>query len=848
MQKSKRLIEFEKLVENKFNVFNSLFLNLPFPKISNTGILIPLLHQQTSEGLAAHRSPSEILGDFFSHHAQLDSEQGQIDFMFRVVQYVERQVVLYDSVEDAAFPRVQELSETLNFRDFMRLHDNPTDEAKIALKLQDFSARVVFTAHPTQFYPPAVLDIIERLRDLIEQNDINGIDLHLQQLGLTSFINSQKPTPLDEARNIIYFLRNVFYNEMGRMYSDIKAFGANQFIDNSDLIRLGFWPGGDRDGNPFVTADITRQVADELRMTLMKCYYQDMKLLERKLTFKGVEELIADLRAKLYKAMFDPEVIVPSAFLRQQLEEARRKLMLDYNGLFKEELDLVLTKVTMFRDHFATLDIRQDHSVHSEVVREILIAKGKIKSEVDELDSKELVACLFDDNWAIEPDVCKSDLTRDTLHNIRNLAAIQKKNGESGCNRYIISNSEDVFSVLYVLAMFKWSGYADEEIAFDIVPLFESMQAMEHCEEIMEGLFANPNYRAHLTRRENIQTIMLGFSDGTKDGGYLKANWSIFKTKERLSALCAAHGVETIFFDGRGGPPARGGGKTHSFYAAQSGKISNKEIQLTIQGQTITSMYGTCEQFRHNMEQLLTAGLSQNFNGDRNDLNTHQRELMEQLAEISFKKYGDLKAHPKFLPYLENRSTLQYYSEANIGSRPAKRGKSKKLELKDLRAISFVGCWSQAKQNVPGYFGLGTALKTLEKEQGLPNLKALYNEVPYFKALVHNSMMSLSKTNFDLTRYMEKDPEYGEFWKVLFAEYELSKQMLLAIAGYEVLMQEEPVSKKSIEIRERIVLPLLLIQQYALQQVERNNTHRDAYHRLVSRTLYGNINASRNSV
>ena len=340
---------------------------------------------------------------------------------------------------------------------------------------------------------------------------------------------------------------------------------------------------------------------------------------------------------------------------------------------------------------------------------------------------------------------------------------------------------------------------------------------------------------------------MLGFSDGTKDGGYLQANWSIFRTKEKLSAVCERNNIKAIFFDGRGGPPSRGGGKTHRFYAAQSPYIANHEIQLTIQGQTITSKYGTKRHFFHNCEQLLTAGLYNSFRNTENDIAVADREIIEELGRISFEKYSALKHHPKFLPYLENRSTLKYYGEANIGSRPAKRGNKKKLELSDLRAIAYVGSWSQLKQNVPGYFGIGTALKTYVEKGKLEALKKLFHSVSFFKALILNSMMSLSKCYFELTSYLEKDKEYNDFWRILYDEYKLSKEMVLLVSGYDILMQEEPVSRNSIAIREKIVLPLLVIQQYALQKIEQNTAPKNVYEKIVKRSLYGNINASRNS-
>ena len=842
-----RLEVFKKSVNNTFNVYNSLFLNLPYRNIENVGMLIPLLLDQSKKGLKAGKNPQQILEAFFKDYAGLTTEESQIDFMFRIIQYVERQVVLYDSVEDAAFPKLHQHSSSLSIKDYFQIIDKNKNWDLMAEKLSNFSARIILTAHPTQFYTPAVLDIMSDLRKLIVENNIPEIDKNLQQLGLTSLLNSKKPTPLDEAKNIIHILRNVYYDAIGDLYSHIKAHIPLKDFDNYNLVKLGFWPGGDRDGNPFVTTEMTDQVADELRTTLMKCYYKDLKALHMKLSFTALQEPLIGLRKALYNSMFDTKALVSYDFLIAELQKIKDLLVSTYFGLYLEELDALIDKVKIFKTHFATLDIRQDHSIHYNSVTAILKQSGHIKDHLDELSAEALTDKLLHLELEVQPDDFEDALVSDTLKNIRNLKKIQAKNGTDGCNRYIISNSEDKFSVLFVWALFRWSGYKEADIHFDIVPLFETMHGMDTSEKSMHDLFQTSQYMKHVEKRGAKHTIMLGFSDGTKDGGYVKANWSILKTKENLTAVCKQYHVSAVFFDGRGGPPARGGGKTHRFYAAQTKEIANNEIQLTIQGQTITSTYGTRDQFVYNCEQLLTAGLSNNIFGKENSISPAHRNLMEALSERSFNKYNALKQHPKFMSYLENRSTLKYYTKANIGSRPGKRGQKAKLELTDLRAISFVGSWSQLKQNVPGYFGIGTAIASLEAEGKLGELQEMFKEVPYFKALMQNSMMALAKCYFELTSYMKEDPEYGDFWKILHEEYRLSKEKLLLISGLNILMEKEAVSRESVLIRENIVLPLLVIQQYALQKIGQDAPLKETYEKIVTRSLYGNINASRNS-
>jgi len=794
MTDSKKIIFYKDAVENKYKVYNSLFMNLPYERVENIGMLIPLLHKSCEEGLSSGENPKEIIEQFFNKHTNIKTEEDKIDFFFRVIQYVERQVVLFDSIEDARLTDMAGNRSNFPINKYLnKLTDTKSQNAKS--KLQDFGVRIVFTAHPTQFYPLSVLDIINKLRNQISHNDLKGIDTTLQQLGMTSFINESKPTPFEEAKNIIYYLRN------------------------------------------------------ELRMTLLKCYYHDIKSLQKLLTFKGISKPLQSLREKLYKSMFDAESEISLNDILDPLEKVMGTLTTKYNGLFVTDLQKVIDKVKIFKTHFANLDIRQDSNVHYSAVEAIIKQYGLSNKPLSEIGEEELLDIVLNSNVIAKAEDFTDPLIKDTIKNIKNLKNIQRKNGSDGCDRYIISNSEDKFAVLFVFALFRWAGYKEEDINFDIIPLFETMAGMRDSEDTMRALYAIPAYRSLVERRGNKQTIMLGFSDGTKDGGYLKANWSIHKTKEILSIVCKENGVDAVFFDGRGGPPARGGGKTHSFYASQGKDIANNEIQLTIQGQTITSTYGTEEAFIYNVEQMITAGLvNHTEREERADLSDKNRKLMEELGQLSFDKYDALKQHEMFIPYLEEMSTLKYYSNANIGSRPGKRGNKKQLTLSDLRAISFVGSWSQLKQNVPGYFGIGTAINKLKAENRLAEVVTLFEEVPFFKALILNSMMSLTKSYFELTSYMKKNEKYKDFWIILHDEYKLSIEMLLEISGYSTLMEEEPISKTSIGLREQIVLPLLTIQQYGLQRLAQSDLeHETAYQKIVTRSLYGNINASRNS-
>ena len=842
-----RLEKFRQVVENKFQIYNSLFMSLPYDKMTNIGMLLPFLYEESRDGYEEGKSPEEIVEEFFKKHTEVTTEEQKQELLFKIIQYIERQVVLFDSIEDAAF---QQLHSESDAGTVMQLHERALQEhklGKVCEKLEDFAVKVVFTAHPTQFYPNAVQRILHDLRSAILKDDINEIDLLLQQLRKTPFVNKERPTPLDEALSIIFYLRYVYYDTIGELYKKLKqSFGSESFDIHQDVFQLGFWPGGDRDGNPFVTADVTLKVANELRNSILKNYYNHLKDLRRRLSFRGVSEVLEKLSNELYNNIFKNENSISSETILKYLSEAEHILKTQHNGLFTNILVDYRDRVKIFGTHFATLDIRQDSRIHQKVIDELVTKYSN--QNVAELTNSEKVNILISEHILAHPDDFEDEIIRETLKSVINVKEIQTKNGERGMHRYIISNSDTVEDVMNVFALFKVCGYEDKDINIDIVPLFETMEGLANAEKVMRDLYNDEVYQKHLAKRKKVQTIMLGFSDGTKDGGYLKANWEIYATKERLSKISEENEVKVIFFDGRGGPPARGGGKTHQFYASQGKTIANNKIELTIQGQTITSVFGNKDQAKYNFEQLLTAGIENEvFKNHKKDLTEKERTLIEELAELSYVKYVDLKENPLFVPYLQEISTLQYYGKTNIGSRPSKRGAGNELKFEDLRAIPFVGSWSQLKQNVPGFFGFGTAIKKLKDEGRIDEVKDLFRNSDFFKTLVLNSMMAMNKSYFPLTYYMKNHPKFGTFWQVLFSEYELSKEMMFEITGFHSLMEEEPVGRKSVKIREKIVLPLLSIQQYALMKLQKNEGDRETLEKLVTRSLFGNINASRNS-
>ena len=859
MRKLAKRDRFREKVLSKFEVYNSVFSTLPYDSIKNTGVLLSLFKRICEEGYKNNLNPSEIVENFFNLYLNDKKEKFRIDLLFNFIKYIERQIVLFDAVEDAAFSEINNLDGIGTMRSLKEEVESKNKKKELKKNLFHFKVRPVLTAHPTQFYPGSVLGIITDLTKAVKKNDLNEIKSLLSQLGKTPFFKNKKPTPFDEAVSLTWYLENVFYQSISNIYKYIKTniFNGDNFP--TDLINLGFWPGGDRDGNPNVTTKTTIKTAKKLRSDIIKNYYRDVKKLRRRLTFKNVESEIIEIENKLYKSILDSsqEPFIKLNDFKNRLSLIRQIIIKQHKSLFLDELDDLINKVNIFGYHFATLDIRQDSRIHSKAFNEIikiLSLNKSISNDVlyDEMDINQKLIFLSKLKGDLSPNSIKNNLLKSTLESIRSMKIIQKSNGERGSNRYIISNNQTAVNILEVFAMFRLSNWSNPTV--DIVPLFETVSDLENANSVMTAVYQNKTYRNHLKSRNNEQTIMLGFSDGTKDGGYFMANWSILKAKESLTSISRKFGIKVVFFDGRGGPPARGGGNTHKFYASLGDFVESDQIQLTIQGQTISSNFGTVDSCQYNLEQLLSAGLQNRvINVKKNNASNDDKALLEKLANISYQAYNDFKNHPKFIPYLENMTTIKYYSRTNIGSRPSKRGNiDGEFDFKSLRAIPFVGSWSQLKQNVPGFFGVGSALKYFDDHNRFSELKKLYKNSSFFRTLISNSMMSLTKSFFKLTAYMKDDSEYGDFWKLIYEEYILSKSMILKLTGFKQLMENEPANRDSINKREEIVLPLITIQQHALKKIselsnQKSSLKVNVYENMVTRSLFGNINASRNS-
>jgi len=690
MNKLTKKERFQENVLSRFHVYNSIFATLPYDSISDTGNLLPIFTEHCKLGYSKKLDPKKIVQDFFSKYCEGYSKDEEISLIFRFIQYIERQVVLFDAIEDASFTQVNNMGGVGTLRNLKELVESSNKKKELKKYLRSFKIKPVLTAHPTQFYPGSVLGIITDLANSIEKNDLTEIKNLLSQLGKTPFFKQKKPTPYDEAVSLSWYLENVFYYSVSNIFKYVKSNIFDNKYEHYDLISIGFWPGGDRDGNPFVTSEITSKTAKKLRSDIIKNYYRDIRYLRRKLTFKKIEDVIIQIEDSLWISIFETnkEPKIKLDVLKEKLNFIKETLINEHKSLFIDELQDLIDKVNIFGYHFATLDIRQDSTIHSSVFNDVInnYFKKELSNKYEKQDKDQKIQSLSLLKGKIDSAKFKNETSKSTIESIELIKQIQDSNGEKGCHRYIISNNNSSINIFEVFTMIRLT--LGNEFNVDVVPLFESVSDLENASTIMENVYSNEIYRDHIIRRDNIQTIMLGFSDGTKDGGYLTANWSILKAKESLTKVSRKFGIKVLFFDGRGGPPARGGGNTHQFYSSLGDFIESDEIQLTVQGQTISSNFGTIKSSQYNMEQLISSGIKNRILSNSEVFNKKNRKTIEKLSSISYNSYKDFKSHPSFIPYLEKMSTIKYYSKTNIGSRPSKRGvKGEAFNFDKLRAI-----------------------------------------------------------------------------------------------------------------------------------------------------------------
>jgi phosphoenolpyruvate carboxylase len=879
---------FDEHVATRYRLYSGLLLGLPYELLQRVGRLLPVFAEHCRKALQQQESPGLIVDRFFVENPLL-TDVPKDEALFLFLQLIERQIVLFDALEDASFTQMHDLAGPGSVSELLTMVQRDNRQGDLAELLRQTSTRIVLTAHPTQFYPDTVRHIIQDLREALLRNDPAGAERLLLQLGKTRFTNRERPSPIDEARGVLRSLEEVFYEVLpgiaGR--TAVAAHGREhlpEHLPESPNLQIGFWPGGDRDGNPFVTASVTLEVARLLKERALERHYATAVNLARRLTFAGVHEHILRIRDRLRATWLlaadrtgaaaadgaRHESPYPSASeLQADLRVLREVIVRDHQRLFLEELDDFILKVHLFGFYFASLDLRQSSEVFFAALRQLLLGgeagAALTAAERDRLERATTAQQLGVDvlegllergaalGAALPPGI--SPVTCDAVEMLRLVPVIQRCNGELGLHRVIISHTRGPEDVLVALVLARLAGLSARKTRLDLVPLFESVEDLQHAEATMTRLLGSPGYREVLAARQDRQVVMLGFSDGTKDGGYLTANWSIRQARRRLTALGRRMGVRMVFFDGRGGPPARGGGNTHRFYRSRDSHIEQWETQLTIQGQTISSNFGTHEMAQYHVEQLYTANLENLLNPERQDDPLPEfLPLLEEISTTSFTAYRQLRDDPAFLTLLGERSPLPVFDHLTIASRPVSRQAKDKLDLENLRAIPFVATWSILKIQIPGFYGLGAALDAVLGAGRERELQELYRASRFFRALLDNAAMSLLKSRFDITAHLGRDPNLGPLWRKIQDEARRVERCILRIARQPQLLANDPLVRSSIRLREEIVLPLLVIvhDAFARYNDQASHGHADSEEatrarKMALKGIAAVINATRNA-
>lgn len=847
---------FDELVATRYRLYSGLFLGLPYDVLRRVGQILPVFTEFCRKGLAQGQSPRTIIDRFFADNLVLvDVERNEALFLF--LQLVERQIVLFDALEAASFSATHDTSGTGTVSPLLDavLRDDRRED--LSRLLDETATRIVLTAHPTQFYPDSVQHVIGDLSEALRENDAAEVERLLRQLGKTRFSNRQRPTPIDEARRVMSTLEDVFYDVLPEITKRVLATAngtepLSEHLPACPNLQVGFWPGGDRDGNPFVTAETTLEVARQLKERVLQQHHLAAVKLARRLTFDGVHERMARTLERLRVSWLlaagrgvsrseSPDQVVPyhsAAELLDELLELRRDIVAEHQGLYLDEVEDFILKVHLFGFYFASLDVRQSSDVFLQALREIVLARvielGLGESERDTIRSatsaRDIPLALFEDLLIRQVELpapaleSLTPLARDAFEVLRRVPEIQQSNGERGLHRVVISHAGCPQDVLVVLVLAHLAGVPTGSL--DIVPLFESIEDLQHAETIVARLLDSPVYRGVLDARGRRQVVMVGFSDGTKDGGYLTANWSIRQAKRRLTALGRQRNVQLVFFDGRGGPPARGGGNTHRFYRSRDANIEQYETQLTIQGQTISSNFGNREMARFHVEQLYTANLENLlFPGHSEDPPAQYVPLLDEMSQTAYEAYRELRDDERLMTLLDRHSPLPLFEQLTIASRPVSRRAPDKFELASLRAIPFVAAWSVLKIQISGFYGLGAALQSMIDAGREPELLRLYRDSRFLRTLLDNAAMSLLKSRFDVSAYLGDDPDIGPFWRKIRDEAMTAERCILRISRQPFLLANDPLVRDSVRLREETVLPLLVVVHDAFT---RYNEHRAA--------------------
>ncbi|MCB8822570.1 phosphoenolpyruvate carboxylase [Microvirga rosea] len=753
----------------------------------------------------------------------------------------------------------------------------------------------VLTAHPTEVRRKSTIDREMEVAQILAQRDRQhltpdeasaseeGLRRAILTLWQTSILRRNRLKVIDEVVNGLSYYDYTFFQELPHFYAMVEdqlaamdpAWSTQEL---PSFLRMGSWIGGDRDGNPFVTADALHQALQLQSRQAVTFYLEEIHCLGSELSLDGRYVSVSEQLQKLVDASPDhsphrqdepyrraisgiyarlaatAQVLGYGEVARHAAGEAppygsaeelagdlstiHRSLMSNGSGaLARGRLRKLRRAVDVFGFHLASLDLRQNADVHERVVAE-LFENAVPGTGYDRMPEESRVALLLKElatpRLLTSPFLTYSPETASELAIVREAAKAHERYGRSAVPNYVISKASDPSDILEVALLLKEAGLLrirDADMRVNIVPLFETIDDLRHCGEVMDKLFSMPDYLRLLRSRDLMQEVMLGYSDSNKDGGFLTSGWELYKAEIKLVEVFRHHGVTLRLFHGRGGSVGRGGGPSYQAILAQPGGAVQGAIRVTEQGEVIAGKYSNPDLGRRNLEILASATLEATLlHSGASAPKEEYLKAMEELSDHAFRAYRDLVYETEgFERYFWESTVIGEIANLNIGSRPASRTNSRRIE--DLRAIPWVFGWAQCRLMLPGWYGFGSAVnKWLESrpETGLPLLQEMYREWPFFEALLSNMDMVLAKSNIAIASRYAKLVEDDDLREAIFPrlrrEWEDSIGNLLSITGQAALLGRNPLLARSIRNRFPYLDPLNHLQIELLKRHRAGDT------------------------
>ena len=740
--------------------------------------------------------------------------------------------------------------------------------------LENINVVPVLTAHPTQVQRKTVLDLTEKLHTLLRKHrDVknglinerkwkNAIQKHIEILTQSDIIREKKLKVSNEITNVLEYYNLSFIKAIAKLMTEYKLLLEENNIElkNETPITMGMWIGGDRDGNPFVTAETLNLSAMKQCELITTYYIEKLNSLYRTFSMsshvtKGSKELedLANRSSDTSEYREKESYRRALSHIKEKLENTREyllqdkevedkyltadefvadltiieKSLLENKGeiLVTGEFEELLNVVKIFGFYLASIDMRQDSSVYEASVAELL-SSANIEKDYSSLSEEEkcelLLKQLKEDPrpLSINDENKQSEELRKELAIFRTARKLKDKLGDNVIKQNIISHTTSVSDLLELAIMLKEVGLVGSDFArLQLVPLFETIEDLENSYEVMDKYLSLDIVKKWVSDNRSYQEIMLGYSDSNKDGGYLSSGWSLYKAQQELSSLGEKHNIKVTFFHGRGGTVGRGGGPSYDAIISQPLGSVQDRIRLTEQGEIIAAKYGNSDAAYYNLEALFSAVI-QRMNADK--INTDIRDIpeiqviMDEIVEDSYNKYRELVfENPNFYNYFFEATPIKEISSLNIGSRPASRKKI--TDIGGLRAIPWVFSWSQSRIMLPGWYGVGTAFSNfINKDKGnIEKLRKMYKEWPFFTSLLSNVDMVMSKSDMDIAKEYAnlcKEEETKKVYEEILREWNLTKQVVLEISEHKEFLEDNTYLTRSLENRLQYFNTLNLIQ------------------------------------